>query len=262
MSDLVRSNKVTAYWGGDGIAIGQFYRTHEKIMTVKSDDAAVVNAGFVFPEGTEEAPVTAQQKLEAFKTFLMTNASIFNIQYDPVDRRDDAFKFPNRYDDENIKEYSRKMLDNAVGAAVEKVRNNVIANMIKAGNLAEGTTLEFGVGDPAVDITERYNNNGIKYGTVTYPVAFAVNGQQAETECAVQLVSGQLKKPRELKDAALTMTGLKTFLIDAGLLPKIEKPSKDADADAEAKEDTADTTEAGADGEKKPKRRVAKKDAE
>ena len=239
MTELVRSNKVTAYWEGDGVAIGQFYRTHDKILTVKSNEEAVINAGFVFPEGTEESPVTAQQKLEAFKTFLMTNASVFGIQYDPVDRRAEEFKFPNRYDEENIKEYSRKMLIGALDAAAEKINNNVIANMIKSGHVAEGTDIKFGIGDATVNVTEKYNNGGIKYAEVTYPVAFAIGETQVTTEGTVQLVSGQLKKPRELKDTALTMTAIKAYLIENGLLPKIEKAKKEtaeaevAEADAE-----------------------------
>lgn len=240
MSELVRANKVTAYWEGEGVAIGQFYKTHDKVLTVKSNDDAVVNAGFVFPESTEEAQVTAQQKLEAFKTFLMTNAAVFGIQYDPVDRRADEFKFPNRYDEENIKEFSKKMLDKALADATEKVRNNVIANMIKAGNLAEGTDIQYGIGEPTVNVTESYNNGGIKYAEVVYPVAFAIGESQVVTEGTVQLVSGQLKKPRELKDTALTMTSIKSYLVDNGLLPKIEKAKKseeDAEAVAEAEAD-------------------------
>lgn len=226
MSNLTRANKVTAYWEGDGVAIGQFYRTHDKILTVKSNDADVANAGFSFPEGTEEAPVTAQQKLEAFKTFLMTNAAVFGISYDPVDRRAEEFKFPSRYDEENIKEFSKKMLENALTGATEKVRNNVIANMIKSGHVAEGTDIQFGIGDAVVNVAEKYNNGGIKYAEVVYPVAFAVGEAQVVTEATVQLVSGQLRKPRELKDTALTMTAIKGYLIDNGLLPKIEKPAK------------------------------------
>lgn len=233
MSDLVRANKVTAYWEGDGIAIGQFYKTHDKILTIKSNDASVVNAGFTFPETAGEAVVTAQQKLEAFKTFLMTNAAVFGVSYDPVDRRSDEFKFPNRYDSENILEYSKKMLETALSDTVGKVNNNVIAGMIKSGNLAEGTSLQFGIGDATLNVSESYNNGGIKYAEVVYPVAFAVGDTQVATEATVQLVSGQLKKPRELKDTAMTMTGVKGFLVDNGLLPKIEKAKKSEDAEAE-----------------------------
>ena len=239
MSDLVRSNKVTAYWGGDGIAIGQFYRTHDKVLTVKSTDAEVITAGFAFPEGTDESPVTAQQKLEAFKTFLMTNAAVFGISYDPVDRRADEFKFPNRYDEENVMEYSRKMLEKAVGDACEKVQNNVIANMIKSGHITEDSKIEFGFGEGELEVSEKYNNGGIKYAEVKYPVAFAVNGQQVTTEGTVQVVSGQIKKPRELANTALTMTAIKAMLVEAGLLPKIEKKSKEESAEETASEDGA-----------------------
>jgi hypothetical protein len=170
----------------------------------------------------------------------MTNAAVFGISYDPVDRRADEFKFPNRYDEENIQEFSKKMLERALADSVEKVRNNVIANMIKSGHLAEGTDIQFGIGDATVNVKESYNNGGIKYAEVVYPVAFAIGGQQVVTEGTVQLVSGQLKKPRELKDVALTMTSIKAFLVEAGLLPKVEKAKKEESAEAEAEAEVAD----------------------
>ena len=232
-TELVRSNKVTAYWAGDGVAVGVFYRTHDKIATVESNSDEVVAAGFVMPEGTEEEPITAQKKLEIFKTFLMTNSSTFGIMYDPVDRRADEFKFPNKYDENNVLEYSKKMLEKALGVSLEKVQNNVIANMIKSGHVADGTQVQYGIGDGVVEITERYNSGSIKYATVKYPVVIAINDANYQTECVVSVVSGQLKKPRELSECAITMTGIKGVLIENGLLPKIEKSSKKESADEE-----------------------------
>ena len=115
MSELTRSNRITAYWQGEGIAVGVFYKTHTKIKEVHSNDADVLAAGFVFPQGTEENPVTAQDKLAAFKTFLQVNASAFGMEYDPVDRRADEYKFPNKYNEENLPEYSKQMAEKAVG---------------------------------------------------------------------------------------------------------------------------------------------------
>ena len=34
MSELTRSNRITAYWKGEGIAVGVFYKTHNKIKEV------------------------------------------------------------------------------------------------------------------------------------------------------------------------------------------------------------------------------------
>lgn len=234
MSELKRSNKITAYWEGDGVAVGVFYKTHDKIATVKSTDDAVIGAGFVMPAGTEENPVTAAQKLEAFKTFLATNATAFGVQYDPVDRRADAFKFPGSYDAESFAEYSKKMLQMAIEGVLESVQANVIAKMIKNELLADGTMVQYGIGDANVNIAESYSNGKLKYATAEYPVAIAVNGVQANLVATVNLVSGQLKKPRNMGEVVLTMTGVKNFLVEQGVLPKVEPKAKKADAEEES----------------------------
>ena len=228
MNELKRANKITAYWEGDGVAVGVFYKTHEKITTVKSTDDAVIGAGFEMPAGTEENPVTASQKLEAFKTFLATNATAFGVQYDPVDRRADEFKFPSSYDEVTFAEYSKKMLTMAIESVLESVQNNVVTKMVKNEVLAEGSMVQYGIGEPTINITESYASGKLKYATAEYPVAIAVNGAQANLSCAVELVSGQLKKPRNMGDVVMTMTGIKNFLVEQGVLPKVEPKSKKA----------------------------------
>lgn len=239
--NMIRANKVTAYWEGEGVAAGVFYKTHTKIATVHSDDEAVTAAGFVMPEGTEESPITAAQKLEAFKNFICANAAVFNISYDPVDRRDETYKFPTHYDESNVMEYSKKMLTVALEKVLGSVQTNVVDRMVKAGHLPEGTTVQYGTADGSVDITEKYNNGFIKYAIITYPVAIAVGGSQVETTVAVELVSGQIKKPRAIGDTVMTMSGIKEMLVNAGVLPKIEKKSnEDADSDEPATEGEAE----------------------
>lgn len=246
MSELVRSNKVTAYWEKDGVAVGVFYKTHSKLAEKRSNDPDVVAAGFVMPEGTEESPVTAQDKLAAFKNFLMTNASVFGIFYDPVDRRTDAFKFPSKYDEETFKEYSKTMAERAIGETLDKVQKNVVGNMIKSGHLAEGTEINFGIGEAEIEIKESYANGNIKYADAKYPVVLQVGDATVETVCVVNAVSGQLKKPRELADnVVLTQAGMKAFMIENGLLPKIEKPVKaEEECACEPEMATADAYEA------------------
>lgn len=240
MSEMIRANKVTAYWEGDGVAAGVFYKTHSKIATVRSNDEAVIAAGFVMPEGTDEAPITAAQKLETFKNFICANAAVFGIAYDPVDRRDDTYKFPSHYDENNIMEYAQKMLCVAVEKVLGSVQTNVVDRMVKAGHLPEGSAVQYGVGDGVVDVTEKYNSGYIKYATVTYPVAIAVGENQTTTQVVVELVSGQIKKPRTIGDTVMTMSGVKELLIGAGVLPKIEKKSKSEDAEADAEEGAAE----------------------
>lgn len=231
MNELKRANKITAYWEGDGVAVGIFYKTHDKIVAVKSTDDAVIGAGFEMPAGTEENPVTAAQKLEAFKTFLATNASAFGVQYDPVDRRADAFKFPGSYDEETFAEYSKKMLASTIENVLTSLQDNIIAKMMKGELLPEGTVVQYGIGDAVININEAYASGKLKYATAEYPVAIAVNGVQANLSATVELVSGQLKKPRNMGEVVMTMTGVKNFLVEQGVLPKVEPKSKKKDAE-------------------------------
>lgn len=234
-----RANKVTAYWEGDGIAVGVFYKTHTKLATVRSNDQSVLSAGFTMPEGTDEAPVNAADKLTAFKNFICANAAVFGIQYDPVDRRDDTYKFPSHYDEVNVLEFSKKMLTVAIKKVLGSIQTNVVDRMVKAGNLPGGSMVQYGVGDGNVAITEKYGNGYIKYATITYPVAIAVGDKQTETSVTVDLVSGQIKKPRTIGDTVMTMSGVKDLLVAADVLPKVEKKSK--------KEDTAEGGDTPAD---------------
>ena len=232
MTELKRANKITAYWEGDGVAVGVFYKTHDKIITVKSTDDVVIGAGFEMPAGTEENPVTAAQKLEAFKTFLATNATAFGVQYDPVDRRADAFKFPGSYDAETFAEYSKKMLTMTLEGVLESVQTNIIAKMIKNELIPADSMVQYGVGESVINIAESYSNGKLKYATAEFPVAIAVNGVQANLVASVELVSGQLKKPRNMGDVVITMTGIKNFLVEQGVLPKVEpKAKKSAEAE-------------------------------
>lgn len=233
----VRANKITAFWAEGGVAVGNFYKTHDKVLSVKSNDEAVIKAGFKMSEGTEESPVTSQQKLEAFKTFLQVNAGVFNIQYDPVDRRADEFKFPNKYDEDSFREYSHQMAVNTISACVGKTQAGVIERMIKGGHIEAGTELCFGVAkaqDAEIEVTEAYKNGSLKYAAAQYPVVFAVGDKQIETSITIELVSGQLKKPRNIADCPLTMSAVKGLLIENGLLPKIEKLKKEEKDSEEA----------------------------
>jgi hypothetical protein len=219
------------YWEGEGIAVGNFYKTHDKIATVKSNDAGVITEGFKMPEsipaseGVEAKEVTPQEKLEAFKVFLQSNASVFGITYDPVDRRPDEFKFPSKYDEAAFTTFSKTILENTLKDVAASVQSNVIDKMIKDKHIAEGSVLAFGIGDGIVSATEKYNSGSLKYATATYPVTLDVAGKNTVVNVEVSLVSGQLKKPRDFGSVAFTMTGIKNTLVEAGILPKIEKPT-------------------------------------
>lgn len=242
MSELTRANKLTAYWEGEGVAVGTFYRTHNKLLAIRSNDDSVVNAGFQMPQSTEGNEVGPQDKLEAFKQFLQSNASVFGMIYDPVDRRPDEFKFPNKYDEASFTEYSKIMLGNVLADVAKSVQANVIDKMIAAGHIVEGSELSYDIGEAQLGVTETYKTGSIKYGSALYPVTLGVNGLSTTVEVTIDVVSGQLKKPRQFGEEVFTMTGVKNTLVTAGVLPKIEKPSKeesDTDTDTDFDETNA-----------------------
>lgn len=241
MNELTRANKITAYWEGEGVAVAVFYKTHTKLLNIRSTDEAVTAAGFVMPIDTDENPITASQKLEAFKMWVSANASVFGITYDPVDRRADAFKFPSHYDETTAMEYGKKMLENAFTETLESLQSNVIVKMAKNGDIPENAQVQYGIGDGVLNVTEKYGNGFLKYATINFPVAIAVADKQIENEIVVELVSGQIKKPRAIGDTVMTMTGLKGLLVDGGVLPKIEPKTK-AKKEEESAEATTEAT--------------------
>lgn len=238
---LIRANKLTTVWSGDDeVAVGRFYKTHEKIQEIRSDNPVVVKAGFKMPETTEENPVSPQQKLESFKSFLGMNAGVFGIHYDPVDRRSDKYKFPSSYDVELFKEYSLKQAKDVLQAVVQKTQTGVIDKMISAGHIPDDTKIDFGIYEEAkIDITEQYKNGNIKYATAKYEVILQIenteSARQIKDVIVVELVSGQLRKPRFMENISLTQTAIKNAFVESGILPKIERKSK--------KEESAEDTE-------------------
>jgi hypothetical protein len=80
---------------------------------------------------------------------------------------------------------------------------------------------------------EKYKNEHIKYAVVKFPVTFTILADSITLEVPVKVVSGQMKKPTELGDGVLTITGLKTALLNAEILPKVEKKQEESVESAE-----------------------------
>ena len=127
-----------------------------------------------------------------------------------------------------------------IEGVLESVQTNVIAKMIKNGLLAEDSAVAYGIGDASINVSESYSNGKLKYATAEYPVAIAVNGAQANLTATVELVSGQLKKPRNMGDVVITMTGIKNFLVEQGVLPKVEPKAKKSAEEATETAEVAD----------------------
>lgn len=246
MSELLRANKITASFIGEGVMQGTFYKTHDKLVQVTSADDAVVNAGFKLVE-VEGEELTSSDKLAQFKDWLQANASLFGVFYDAVDRRSADNKFPSTYNEENLPATAQIVLINQVTVIAEKAQRTLDA-MIKNGQLAEGTTMTINIEEGEMNVQETYGNGNLKYADVKFPVEFAVEGHGSVIVIVpVKLVSGQVSKPRELvhEDAtlSLTVTTIKTIL-GLGV-----KKAKNAEEEVAAAEEGTVEAEATADAE-------------
>lgn len=255
MEQLIRSNKVTTRFEGEGVAVGTFYKTHDKLGEVKSTDAKIIELGFKMPEsvtaseGVEPIEVTPKQKLDAFRDFLQVNATVFGYVYDPIDRRSEGNKYPSTYTEVVFLDTASKILTERITELVISVQKT-IDNYAKQGSMPEGSQLACGLGIGNVTVQEKYGNGNLKYADVIFPVTFAIGDKNISLNVPVKLVSGQIKKPRELSDKyVMTITGLKTALVDGGVLPT---PPQKEEEEGKAKENPAgNSTEVAGNAENK-----------
>jgi ribosomal protein S8E len=217
VSELVRANKITAHFEANGVIVGTFYRTHEKLRSVRTTDVP----DFKIPEGDD---VTSNAKLEAFKQFLNDNAARWCITVDTEDRR--AVKYPNRYDTATLESTADTVLQEKL-VEIVKSTQSYIDKLVEGGLLPKGAVIAVKSAKPrATEITESYANGKLKYAVVKYSLEFAVGTNAKVLDVNVELVSGQLKKPTKIGTGAFTVMGLRSLLIEGGVLPKVVKEEK------------------------------------
>lgn len=188
--------------------------------------------GYVAPVAGEGEEITPTQKLTHFKEFIQANAVQFGYTFDPVDRRSEGNKFPSKYDAETFAETGIAVVTARIaeiGASLQKS----VDSLIKAKALGEGSVIEAEVmstvEDLVVNATETYKDGSLKYADAQVAVSFVLNGLQYDTVVPINLVSGQLKKSREIGEdkQPLTATSVKKILTTANLLPVVEKKEKE-----------------------------------
>lgn len=264
MENMKRANKVTVAFVGEGVARATFYKTHEKLVEVLSTDPAVITGGFQFPESipatetTEAIEVSSADKLKSFKEFVIANATMFNVYYDAVDRRDETNKFPSKYTEALLIEYGNTMVINKLNDILPSIQKFAEKSAESgAMTLAEGTVIEAEVGIGQISVDETYPDGHLKYASATYPVTLTIGEVSAVTDVKVSLVSGQLKKPTEFGTGVFTITGVKTRLLEAGVLvepiKKVKEKAEDTEGEVVEGEASGEVA-AATDDASKPKR--------
>ena len=246
--DLLRANKLTVYFAEKNVMVGIFYKTTAKLGSVSSLDQKVKLLGYkelvsIDVDNKEGLPATyvpTQDRLRSFREFLILNATAFGFVYDPVDRRSESERYPSQYDEELFLEYAAKVVQGSLGEIINQVQERTIDKYVNQELLHEGTQIRCILTEEGITIQskELYKNGNLKYATASFPVKFGIttDANMVSTNIDVNLVSGQLKKPRTIGESVFTAHGIKMMLTDAGILPKIEKP-KEEDTDAESSDD-------------------------
>ena len=225
MTDNMRANRV-AIKANDENFIATFYRTHTIVADIHS-------------ENTEwKAPADGNKALirEDFRKWITENAGIFNIEYDPTDRRADGNVRKANYttDDELINDAMAMLLpqmQDLAGKVTEKYPN-IEWGGVSHDEIVPSQTTGSGRDLSTMGITDgKYNKSGNwAWAILKFTVTMKYSGNEVYIPTEMQLVSGQLKKAdmgiQKFTDA------VKAEIIAAGLAtaeeidPPKEKKSK------------------------------------
>lgn len=225
MTENMRANRVAIKANGENF-IATFYRTH----TIVSD---------IHSENTEwKAPADGNKALirEDFRKWITENAGVFNIEYDPADRRADGNVRKANYttDDELVNDAMSMLLpqmQDLAGKVTEKYPN------IEWGGVAHDDIVPLQTTGSGKDLSTmgitdgKYNKSGNwAWVVLKFTVTMKYSGNEVYIPTEMQLVSGQLKKAdmgiQKFTDA------VKAEIIAAGLAtaeeidPPKEKKSK------------------------------------
>lgn len=246
MADNMRANRVAIKANSENF-IATFYRTHTIVADIHS-------------ENTEwKAPADGNKALirEDFRKWITENAGVFNIEYDPTDRRADGNVRKANYttDDELVNDAMAMLLpqmQDLAGKVTEKYPN-IEWGGVSHDEIVPSQTTGSGRDLSTMGITDgKYNKSGNwAWAVLKFTVTMKYSGNEVYIPTEMQLVSGQLKKAdmgiQKFTDA------VKAEIIAAGLAtaeeidPPKEKKSKPVNLKKEepAKEETV-TEEASA----------------
>lgn len=225
MTDNMRANRVAIKANSENF-IATFYRTHTIVADIHS-------------ENTEwKAPADGNKALirEDFRKWITENAGVFNIEYDPTDRRADGNVRKANYttDNELVNDAMAMLLpqmQDLAGKVTEKYPN-IEWGGVAHDEIVPSQTTGSGRDLSTMGITDgKYNKSGNwAWAVLKFTVTMKYSGNEVYIPTEMQLVSGQLKKAdmgiQKFTDA------VKAEIIAAGLAtaeeidPPKEKKSK------------------------------------
>jgi hypothetical protein len=226
MSELVRANKVTVKTNEDGRYVAEFYRTHKKISTITDAETGW------------EKPVdfTKTGERESFRAYVINNAGVFGILWKPEDMRDSSnVRLPKYSEDAVLMAEAVTMVTPDITEIISKCKYDIKLMSIDPERIIPKTKTGKGIPLSGLGIVGgKYEKSGNwAWADIEVSTTMEYKGEEIYYTAMVELVSGQLKKPK------LMITSfneyIKNEIISAGLAtaeeldpPKESKPTEES----------------------------------
>lgn len=184
---LQRANRVSVKVWGEGYQ-ADFYRTHKKLATVHSMDTEWV--------ADTESNKSAQR--EAFRQYIVENASAYGIDWKPQDMRAEANRRLAKYEsDEDLMSDTVAMLSADINTLVAKCPYEVSILSVEAEAIVPMTHTAKGSDLAKLGVLGgKYERSGNwAWAEIEMAVTLTKGGETIYYTTKCQLVSGQLKKP-------------------------------------------------------------------
>ena len=261
-SPLERANRVSVQSSSISDAWkAVFWRTHKKIKEVLSRETKFDISALKDMNGTA--------KREAFRSWICEHAEEYGIKYDPKDNRKPTSAFPSKYtSDELVQEWSQKIVAQDMQEWTTKIADEYKAILaIKAIQAEQPVPV---TERNSKEVSPKYGNGNWAYATVpvtaTIEVIEGENTNEGYVTMAVELVSGQMKKPAIIGGNKYNYTSFKEELLKdiKEFLPAKEDAKAPKDKSPKGKKDKQTPSNSDKSAEKvtekpEPKKRGRKK---
>lgn len=191
--ELVRANRVVVKNEDNGNLVGEFWRTHKYVVSVKLSELPENLAKQIPRDGNKS------QIREKFRSIIKKNADKFGVNYDDTDRRMAENKRKPRYTtDQELIEDVTTVVNTDLPALVSKCKYDVtyggvvITNIKPKSKTGSGTQLsQLGISDG------KYKNGNWAWADIMTEVTVKYKSNNpVRIYLPIQLVSGQIKKTK------------------------------------------------------------------
>ena len=225
-NEIMRANRISVTSNKEDIYTATFYRTHTVVASI--DSTTIPNIEWV-KHDVNAKDTTKTQLREDWRTFMITNANKYGIDYDPEDKRAPTnVRMATYPTDDDLKQDAIAMIIPTINSLMEKMPHRDLTKDFKISIdlIVPMTTTSKGTNLSRMSIEAgRYMKSGNwAWANIDGTVTITTEHDEIYEPIQLQLVSGQLKKP------AITQTQWNTnitkSLIEIGLVTEDEKEKK------------------------------------